>query len=136
MDVMRARVEEWLDSYFRDLVTTLREIGLVTIGFVLGMDVGASTVGVGEFVIRTQSVPTGPEERRVVAQTLHSWGIVGDSVPVSDLWHSIMSTAMNVTVVVGVLLIALSLLSFSDKYAEIVGSTTRDKSDAAGVDEG
>jgi hypothetical protein len=136
MDVTRARVEEWLDTHFRDLVTTLREIGLVTIGFVLGMDIGASTVGVGEFVTRTESVAIGFEQRRVVAQTLHTWGIVGESVPVSGLWHSIMTVAMDVTVVVGVLLIALSLLTFSDKYAEIVGSATRDKSDGAGVDEG
>jgi hypothetical protein len=136
MDVTRTRVEEWLDSHVHDLVTTLREIGLVTIGFVLGMDIGASTVDVGGFVTKSKTVPIGFEEKRVVAQTLHTWGIVGESVPVSGLWHSIMTVAMDVTVVVGVLLIALSLLTFSDKYTEIVGSTTRDKGDGAGVDEG
>jgi hypothetical protein len=133
MDLTRTRAREWLDNNIGDMVTTLREVGLVTIGFVLGMDVGASTVGVGEFVTRTQSVAIGFEQRRQAVQTLHSWGIVGESVPVSGLWHSIMSTAMNVTVVVGVLLIGLSLLSLSDKYSEIVGSTTRDEGDEAGV---
>jgi hypothetical protein len=136
MDVTRARVEEWLDAHVQDMVTTLREVGLVTIGFVLGMDVGASTVAVGEFVTRTESVAIGFEQRRQAVQTLHTWGIVGESVPVSGLWHSIMSGAMNVTVVVGVLLIGLSLLSLSDKYPEIVGSTTRDEGDEAGVNKG
>jgi|AKVG01.1.fsa_nt_gi hypothetical protein len=95
---MNERVSKWLDRHFADLVISLRELALVVFGFVMGLDVGASTLNVGPQVVRLQT-----------------WGIIGEAVNVSAAWQWWMSTSMSVATGIGVVLVVLVVVANLDK---------------------
>jgi hypothetical protein len=111
---MNDRVAGWLERHFADMVISLRELALIVFGFVMGLDVGASTLNVGPQVVG-----------------LRTWGMIGEAVPASATWQWWMSTSMKAGAIVGGILVVLVLVSMSDESPDEISPPTDDERGSA-----
>jgi hypothetical protein len=90
MDVSALR--DLVHTHGREVQATARELAALGVGLMLGLDVGASTAGVG-----------GP----IVYPHVETWALVGEQVAVSSLWLKTMSWTLRGLWVVALVLMGL-----------------------------
>jgi len=111
MDVMNV-----VRTHGREVQDMARDLSGLGVGLMLGLDIGASTAGVGS---------------PIVNPTLQTWGLLGEQVAVSSLWFETMTWTLRGLWVVAIVLIGLAVFRMLDQPPDEVSGAADGKHDPA-----